>query len=61
MPIVLFCFFVYGEKKGRNKKNRLRRKMLRAQNRAQPASRAAAVALKGYFDPNVAPAQQRNS
>ena len=67
-----FCFLIaFGEleKKGPDFFFRLRRKKdaqsffsRAAKNIARPKSRlAAAVAQNGYVDPDVAPAQQRNS
>ena len=52
------------ERKAATKKKGLRRKSVeRPKSRValRATSLAVAVAQKGYFDPNVAPAQQRNS
>ena len=51
-------------RKARNKNNRLRRKRsARQESRValRSTSLAASVAQNGYFDPNVSPAQHRNS
>ena len=56
-PQFLFCL-LYGERKARKKFFRLCPKSLVA---LRSTSLAAAVAQNGYFDQNVAPAQQRTS